>query len=740
MVKNSAFVFVKPAAVTDKMKELVKETLEKKGLKVLKEGSIDAATIDKKQLVDKHYYAIASKATLLTPDKLNIPTDKFKAQFGLEWADVLKDGKALNAKDACDKFKVDADELDKMWAGAKKAKTLVKFGGGFYCAKLEKDGEAFYVFNGFFMTMRAGYVKEGVSIYYFVVEWDSADLSWADFRGKVLGPTDPADAPKDSLRGGALANWKELGLDAEPNVGENCVHASASPFEALAERMNWLGYRADRDNFGKALLNAGVSMKSVKAWCLDPVVKYGDAEAPTEKSIWDTIEDMDAQACIDKCAEIDAWKPPVRVLNTAFVFLKPAAVTDKMKELMTATFEKKGLKVLKEGSIDGATIDKKQLVDKHYYAIASKATLLTPDKLNIPTDKFKEQFGLEWADVLKDGKALNAKDACDKMKIDADELDKMWGGAKKAKNLVKFGGGFYCAKLEKDGETWYVFNGFFMTMRATYVKEGASIYYYVVEWETKNLAWSDFRGKVLGATDPADSPKDSLRGGALADWKNLGLAEAPNVGENCVHASASPFEALCERMNWLGYRADRDNFGKDLLAAGVRPKTIKDWTLDPTVSYGNKKTPTTKSIWDTLEDMDSPACIEKCAEVDEWRPLRKPKFGKVGKVNPEQKGVNLMVKCTKAASAIEGDASIKEATVGDETGTIILSLRSEADSALCKVGALIRVQNSHVRMVKGCIRLVVDKWGPLKAAESVEFEAVEESEKKNVSLTEFELA
>merc|ERR1712050_387402 len=101
-----------------KMKELVKSTLESKGLKILKEGSIAGADIDKKQLVDKHYYAIASKATLLTPDKLNVPADKFKAQFGLEWEDVLKDGKALNAKDACAKFDIDADALDKMWGEA----------------------------------------------------------------------------------------------------------------------------------------------------------------------------------------------------------------------------------------------------------------------------------------------------------------------------------------------------------------------------------------------------------------------------------------------------------------------------------------------------------------------------------------------------------------------------------------------------------------------------------------------
>jgi len=344
--------------------------------------------------------------------------------------------------------------------------------------------------------------------------------------------------------------------------------------------------------------------------------------------------------------------------------------------------------------------------------------------------------------VFKDEKALNAKQCCEKFEIDADELDKMWGAAKKSKNLVKFGGGFYCAKLEKEGKgTYFVFNGFFMTMRSTYVKEGASIYYYVVEWQTKDLAWADFRGKVLGPTDPADAPKDSLRGGALADWKNLGLAEAPNVGENCVHASASPYEALAERINWLGYKADRDNFGKALLEAGVRPKTIKDWTLDPVVGSGDKFAPVFKSIWDRIEDMDAQACVDACAELDAWRPLIKPKFGKVQKIQPEQKGLNFYLKCVKAPEAVEGSDDIKEALVGDETGTVVVSLRSDAHVAACKVGASLRVQNASTRIVKGFMRLSVDKWSTFKAADSaVGFETVEEDDKKNKSKTEFELA
>eukprot|EP01046_Picozoa_sp_COSAG06_P006601 COSAG06_NODE_312_length_17767_cov_17.644895_4_plen_116_part_00 len=38
--------------------------------------------IDSKQLIDNHYYSIASKATILDPRELNVPADKFEAKFG----------------------------------------------------------------------------------------------------------------------------------------------------------------------------------------------------------------------------------------------------------------------------------------------------------------------------------------------------------------------------------------------------------------------------------------------------------------------------------------------------------------------------------------------------------------------------------------------------------------------------------------------------------------------------------
>mmetsp|Transcript_48970 Transcript_48970/g.131053 ORF Transcript_48970/g.131053 Transcript_48970/m.131053 type:complete len:450 (-) Transcript_48970:49-1398(-) len=308
MVKNSAFVFIKPHAVTDKVKELVKENLEKKGIEIKKEGSIEAAEIDKKMLIDKHYYAIAAKATLKKPSELPVPKDKFKEFFGDDWDQALKDGKVFNAKEACDELGVDAAKLDELWAAAKKDKKLVKFGGGFYCGQIESGDKKIYAFNGFFMAMRSKFVTPGTSIYYYVVEWESSSCSWEDFRGKVLGPTDPATAPADSLRGLISTKWEELGLKAPCNTGDNGVHASASPFEGLAERMNWLGYRAERDQFGRLLLKAGVSVNLIKEWSVDPQVSFG--VLTITKSLFDTLEDTDSDYCLALCQLIASYADP----------------------------------------------------------------------------------------------------------------------------------------------------------------------------------------------------------------------------------------------------------------------------------------------------------------------------------------------------------------------------------------------------------------------------------------------
>ena len=66
-------------------KAMVTELIATKGLPTLKSGTITAEEIDSKELIDQHYYAIASKTTILKPAQLNVPSEKFEGQFGVGW-------------------------------------------------------------------------------------------------------------------------------------------------------------------------------------------------------------------------------------------------------------------------------------------------------------------------------------------------------------------------------------------------------------------------------------------------------------------------------------------------------------------------------------------------------------------------------------------------------------------------------------------------------------------------------
>ena len=95
--------------------------------------------------------------------------------------------KVFNALDGCKELGVDAEGMAEAWGKAKDDKKLVKLGGGFYCGLCTAGDKELYIMNGFFMSMRSKFTKPGSEIYYYSVEWDPSVLSWADFRGKVLG-------------------------------------------------------------------------------------------------------------------------------------------------------------------------------------------------------------------------------------------------------------------------------------------------------------------------------------------------------------------------------------------------------------------------------------------------------------------------------------------------------------------------------------------------------------------------
>ncbi|KAG8045488.1 hypothetical protein GUJ93_ZPchr0008g13471 [Zizania palustris] len=125
--------------------------------------------------------------------------------------------------------------------------------------------------------------------------------------------------------------------------------------------------------------------------------------------------------------------------------------------------------------------------------------------------------------------------------------------------------------------------------------------------------------------------------------------------------------------------------------------------------------------------------------------LRKPVFTKVNQLRPVTSGHTLTVKVVSAApvsgrvrpgvAAPSRPPRIAECLVGDETGVIVFTARNEQVDLL-KPGATVILRNAKIDMFKGSMRLAVDKWGRIEAAEPANFTVKED---ENLSLVEYEL-
>ncbi len=102
------------------------------------------------------------------------------------------------------------------------------------------------------------------------------------------------------------------------------------------------------------------------------------------------------------------------------------------------------------------------------------------------------------------------------------------------------------------------------------------------------------------------------------------------------------------------------------------------------------------------------------------QPAQDTSFSKVKDLNPSTKQVNLLAKVVSVGerrtidSKFGGSRTLCEAVVGDETGTVILSLW-EAQIGRVASGEVLQVNNGYVSLVRGRIRLNIGKYGSFEA-------------------------
>mmetsp|Transcript_129347 Transcript_129347/g.228740 ORF Transcript_129347/g.228740 Transcript_129347/m.228740 type:complete len:319 (-) Transcript_129347:90-1046(-) len=253
--KNAAFVLVPPRANNAQVRNLVAEALRGDGMRIVGEGEIPIANVSKGLLFEKHHIAVASKAALTKPSQLELSSSektRFRDSFGMSWDQAVGMGLVFNAVEACAELACTADELEAAWLECRTNGKFARLADSFECGYVQVEGtdadlrrrRPVFVINGFFAKVRHDFIAAGSGVHYYQVDLDESKVSWASFHDQIAG------------------------------LGDLHLHASASPFQALATRMNWLGTRCQDDSYCQTLLQAGVKESTIHLLFGDPEVQF----------------------------------------------------------------------------------------------------------------------------------------------------------------------------------------------------------------------------------------------------------------------------------------------------------------------------------------------------------------------------------------------------------------------------------------------------------------------------------
>lgn len=285
MKQNLALGFIKPhAAKSVSLWAWVKSRLEQHAIRVSMDTVVSGPDIRAKGLIDRHYSVIAKVGGCVDPRGLEMNDPAcwaFHQAFRLSWSEACGKDVVCSGMAALTRLKVNARELMARWAAVK----AEKIGPGFYAARV--DGVI--VLNGFYPSIREIYTDEEGYIRCFLMEFDGDVLPWKRFRADVIGATDPSRAVEGSIRGDLMKAQQEFGLAM--NSRDNVIHASASPFEAFAERGIWLpAFNTEGDPLVKSLAGSGYGPTELAALIArNPIVAWNGKKA----SVIDHLEDLD---------------------------------------------------------------------------------------------------------------------------------------------------------------------------------------------------------------------------------------------------------------------------------------------------------------------------------------------------------------------------------------------------------------------------------------------------------------
>ena len=284
---NQAVIFTKPVHHLEMdltpvhLAELAKSFFESKGVKVVMSKEVTGNELAERDIIKHHYRMYSEASRVVVIDDLDIShegREKFKTAFGRKWDAEIKAKRLLSTTELLKNRNINVYQLFDAWNRLFAGGQTVKLQDGVIMGYIDELDA--YCINAFYPSMEANFYNSETLLYYYVVEFDPAQVSWKEFRKKVLGATNSSNAVPGSFRGKLYSKYP-----VQFPGRDNFVHGSAGPVEGFVERIiHEADFVADTNPVGNYLLERDISAEAFKRWQNNlSIAQLGDLFDRTEE-------------------------------------------------------------------------------------------------------------------------------------------------------------------------------------------------------------------------------------------------------------------------------------------------------------------------------------------------------------------------------------------------------------------------------------------------------------------------
>ena len=194
MAINQAVIFTKPthhlpfSITADALRDRVEAFLLDRGFYIRLQRCVDGPTLSAQGTMDQHYIVYSKAVRLDTLDTLvmsEADSLDLEERFGASWEDEKAAGRLMTTNQLMAQKGLAITDLLNAWEEQLAAGQTLKVQSGLIIGFIEAFDA--YVINGFYPAMAERFHHAENLMYYFVVEFDSADCSWESFSKRGTG-------------------------------------------------------------------------------------------------------------------------------------------------------------------------------------------------------------------------------------------------------------------------------------------------------------------------------------------------------------------------------------------------------------------------------------------------------------------------------------------------------------------------------------------------------------------------